>query len=136
MRSLKRHDKVCLTCKKEYQSQRTDSKYCSASCKAIAGNARKGIEGVIAEAKIQWVEELKSKYDNVPVSSQYKKLVYQLAEIRGKGEQWIEMTINNHKAFLIDDAHHGYTESIAIEDIKELIIIYKNIGVNAPKIKH
>ena len=136
MRSLKRHDKVCLTCKKEYQSQRTDSKYCSASCKAIAGNARKGIEGVIAEAKIQWIEELNAKYSSVQVSMEYKKLVSQLAELRGKDTRWVQMIINTHRSFLIDDEHHGYTEAIAIEDIKELLLYYKNIGVNSPKAKH
>ena len=136
MRSLKRHDKVCLNCKKEYQAQRTDSKYCSASCKAIAGNIRKGAGEIIAEAKIAWVEELKSKYSSVHVSMRYKKLVAELAGLRGKGTEWVQMTINTHRAFLIEDTHHGYTEAIAIEDIKELIEYYKSTGVKAPKIKH
>lgn len=54
-------------------------------------------------------------------SPEFIKLLTQLAKLRGKGEDWIRMKTHSHRRNLVEDAHHGYCENEAINDLKEEI---------------
>ena len=49
---------------------------------------------------------------------EYLAALNELAALHGKDKGWISSRINLHRRLLVHDAHHGYNDESALEDIK------------------
>lgn len=102
----KEYIQTCEICHKTYIASRTGSSVCSNKCRAKKSRDKKD----------KLFNQLLSQ---VPASNEFEQLVIKLARLRGKDKDWIVRRVRLHKQLLISDAHHGYSELSAIDDLKE-----------------
>lgn len=58
---------------------------------------------------------------NFDLSPEYTALVKEKAILLGRDHDWMRRKIMSHRRMLVWDAHHGYDERSAIEDLRESI---------------
>lgn len=136
----KTYDKNCVICNKKFIANREHAKTCSEACRAQKNANTRAIKmvspaiieaakpAIIAEARVHWLDELVGKYKSVIIPDEYKQLVFELANLRGKDKYWIDGKIRLYQKFTVEDP--AWQED-AMELIQEEIVVYKNIGVKS-----
>ena len=104
---LLKHTINCLVCGEKKETNHSGTKYCSQACRQSM--YRNGV----TKDKIKLRNEVNG------LRNAYADLVRSVAQKLGKDNKWIDKKIELHAKLLLDDAHHGYTETEGIFELKE-----------------